>query len=848
MKLNLRLSAFALAFCLLLTVLPAAALAEGETGSAAADLTEQCVLTPSGDDADKAYRVTDAYTESYLELSEDKPFSITLPAGASAQGLYLEWFDLPGDYTIEQYDAAGTLLSSAERQPFVNCYFPLDASAASVKIVCNRAAFLSSVHVYGEGTLPATVQLWEPTLTQADLLFIGATPDAAVTDFYALLALYTVEHQIPTVLTVLEKESRTEQGDLLAGLWRMGVKNYPVFGTFSALNNDSYKRVRGWWGVSATHSFIQDQLEAYGEKIVVTHENSENAFNAAAQYTAEVVMENTEDAADDYENIQKVYYVSPTGQTAIDLEQVLITFDGASLLDVANYAYRMNADMRRFHKTLSPSAAFTLAYSAVGEDTTAGDLLENIDTASLSGYVSPTPTPTPTPEPTPTPTPTPTATPVAAPVEAVVADDGPTLDELEQYMNWGMLIVALLGIIGSLWVVVASFRYLSARYGTGRALFSSLLPLLIAGALICAFQFWARPMVEDILAREEAAKIAAATTPEPTPEPTETPVVLTPEPTAETTEEPATILDADTEPDGEMIGIDDDQYYRSADDPAEVIVIDPDAGHWEYKTDTLSIIIDRVLVTEPKLNRYFVAQIRMRGEDGFRTVQAAENRNGKGAIRPWILARDTQSVLLVTGDNLIESDAGYKGILIRDGIIFQDDEGKDCMAMYPDLTMKLYAKNSTSVENLLADGVRDVFSFGPVLVENGEVNQASGEHRLSRRNNPRTGIGMVEPGHFVVIVCDGRQPESSLGMFLPEFAQLFVDQGCTTAYNLDGGVSACMVFMGEQLNQHGNKRVGTYQDSYQRRVPDGLVWGYSDLVPGEDDPVYNTGTSETATP
>ena len=111
-----------------------------------------------------------------------------------------------------------------------------------------------------------------------------------------------------------------------------------------------------------------------------------------------------------------------------------------------------------------------------------------------------------------------------------MADDGPSAADMEQYMNWGLLIVALLGIIGSLWVVVASFRYLSARYGTGRALFSSLLPLLIAGALICAFQFWARPMLEDVLAKEEAARIAAAATPEPTPEPTGTPVVLTPEP------------------------------------------------------------------------------------------------------------------------------------------------------------------------------------------------------------------------------------------------------------------------------------------------------------------------------
>jgi hypothetical protein len=50
-----------------------------------------------------------------------------------------------------------------------------------------------------------------------------------------------------------------------------------------------------------------------------------------------------------------------------------------------------------------------------------------------------------------------------------------------------------------------------------------------------------------------------------------------------------------------------------------------------------------------------------------------------------------------------------------------------------------------------------------------------------------------------------------------------------------------MLFMGEQLNRHGNKRVGTVEDSYQRRIPDGLVWGYSDTVPGEDDPIYHRG-------
>ena len=32
-----------------------------------------------------------------------------------------------------------------------------------------------------------------------------------------------------------------------------------------------------------------------------------------------------------------------------------------------------------------------------------------------------------------------------------------------------------------------------------------------------------------------------------------------------------------------------------------------------------------------------------------------------------------------------------------------------------------------------------------------------------------------------------------------------------------------------------------WQDTYQRRIPDGLVWGYSDAVPSEDDPIYHRG-------
>ena len=52
--------------------------------------------------------------------------------------------------------------------------------------------------------------------------------------------------------------------------------------------------------------------------------------------------------------------------------------------------------------------------------------------------------------------------------------------------------------------------------------------------------------------------------------------------------------------------------------------------------------------------------------------------------------------------------------------------------------------------------------------------------------HPRTAVGMNADSIFWVVV-DGRQPELSVGVSLPELAALMMDLGCTDALNLDGG-------------------------------------------------------------
>ena len=83
-----------------------------------------------------------------------------------------------------------------------------------------------------------------------------------------------------------------------------------------------------------------------------------------------------------------------------------------------------------------------------------------------------------------------------------------------------------------------------------------------------------------------------------------------------------------------------------------------------------------------------------------------------------------------------------------------------------------------------------------------------------------------------MIVADGRQSDYAVGLRLDDFAELFRREGCVSAYNLDGGVSACMVFMGQHLNQHLNVK----DKSQQRNLPDALLFGHTDSLPDEMDP------------
>jgi exopolysaccharide biosynthesis protein len=108
----------------------------------------------------------------------------------------------------------------------------------------------------------------------------------------------------------------------------------------------------------------------------------------------------------------------------------------------------------------------------------------------------------------------------------------------------------------------------------------------------------------------------------------------------------------------------------------------------------------------------------------------------------------------------------------------------------------------------VAAGVYNTFSFGPDLVDDGEIvdgidnieiDTNFGNHSI-QGEQPRTGIGVIDDNHFVLVVVDGRSTGYSRGVSMTEFAEIFVGLGATQAYNLDGGGSSTMYFNGDLVN------------------------------------------------
>ncbi|MNO43093.1 hypothetical protein D3C76_333050 [compost metagenome] len=232
---------------------------------------------------------------------------------------------------------------------------------------------------------------------------------------------------------------------------------------------------------------------------------------------------------------------------------------------------------------------------------------------------------------------------------------------------------------------------------------------------------------------------------------------------------------------------------------------------WNYSSDDIQIQIDQVQTGSGSDQiTYFVADVVLKDASSLRSA-FADNSFGTNITEDTSdIASANNAVFAINGDYY-----GFRedGVIIRNGTVYRDDPVRDAMALFDDGTMQTYNEEEVSSSELLAQGAANTLSFGPVLIQDGKIVSDFSNvkidtnfgNRSIQNANPRTAVGMIAPNHYVFIVVDGRSEGYSRGMTLTELADLMSDLGATEAYNLDGGGSSTMYFMGRVVNNPQGK-------------------------------------------
>ena len=239
-------------------------------------------------------------------------------------------------------------------------------------------------------------------------------------------------------------------------------------------------------------------------------------------------------------------------------------------------------------------------------------------------------------------------------------------------------------------------------------------------------------------------------------------------------------------------------------------------GELSYETDKLKVSIEQ---KKKDGMTYFVCDIKLTDVSQLRTAFAGDDFRS-GIYEAVSDIADRYSPVLAINADFCRYHR--EGVIIRNGEVLRRQNIKKHHLLVVDEKGNLSAQTDRSgKQGLVANKLEQqntwqTFEFGPVLVENGEAADLPLKSFYINCNEgyyePRTAIGQLGPLHYIVIVVDGRRTGYSTGASMPQLQQLFLDEGAQFAFNLDGGGSTTLYFLGEVINMPSSGKQRSVSD------------------------------------
>lgn len=138
--------------------------------------------------------------------------------------------------------------------------------------------------------------------------------------------------------------------------------------------------------------------------------------------------------------------------------------------------------------------------------------------------------------------------------------------------------------------------------------------------------------------------------------------------------------------------------------------------------------------------------------------------------------------------------------------------------------LKIGSEIDININNPLNNGLseaKECIGYYYSVVENGK-NVTNGTNI-----NPRSCLGVKRDGSLVMVEIDGRQPNYSRGINLPDLSEMMISLGCEYAFNLDGGGSS-VLYVRQPGKDVKATKVSRPSENTERKVANAILLVYKE--------------------
>ena len=235
----------------------------------------------------------------------------------------------------------------------------------------------------------------------------------------------------------------------------------------------------------------------------------------------------------------------------------------------------------------------------------------------------------------------------------------------------------------------------------------------------------------------------------------------------------------------------------------------------EYRDESIHIVSQHKS-RKPKSSREKTVcrwiTIQIADPSQLRTAMSMDSYDDPGTVSAKTLAKHVNALVALNGDYFkYNYDKGYvlrQGVFYRDALdgtwdsLIIDDQGD-----FHGVLEATSESMAAALDDLKAQGRSpvNVFTFGPVLVQDGKIVREEGEFtqemHYSSLATQRIALLQLGPLEYAVVEIDS-DGGNGTGMNLSELARFILEiyPDCKLAYNLDGGGSTHLIVNGKQVH------------------------------------------------